>query len=668
MALQTKTISANGSKGHHKFTLTVTEDSTSTTNNTSSLSWSLKISPIGNGYDWVSNQGKVKYSVVFNGTTYSGAITSYDGKSTVTIKSGTATCTHDADGTKTISFSFSITDSTGWSFAPGSASASGTMELTSIPRQATITSVPNFTDVENPVLRYSNPAGNAVTSLKACISFTGSTDDIGYRDILKTGTSYTFSLTEAERNVLRNATTSNSRKVYFFLWTVIGGVDYRVYKEATFSISNGEPIITASVIDDNPETVALTGDSNKLVKFCSNALVEMTAEAQKGASINEDLYVIRNGDQTGYGTTWNFNSIEDNTFTFTAEDSRGNVGRTVLTPEMVEYIKPTCQISKNRPDALGNMTVSCYGNFFNQSFGAVQNTLTVQYRYKVSGGAYSSWTSMTVTKSGNTYYASADFVIPNFNQSFYYDFETQAIDLLGIATSDEASVKSIPIFHWGENDFVFEVPVTFNAGANGFSNNDIDGDCNISGNLRLKGSSNWGNYIRLGDGDYCYISEPSDDVMEIYARSGLRLKSASVEINGQGIASGTWTPTLNSTAAVSSYTNRDGWYQKIGNVVTIGWRISATINSGYDTTELLITGIPFTPKYPAFGGGVAYNIKISGGFNFEAWAVDTNGKISARLQPSNNTAAGNLSIASTSYYPVGGGTVTLGGTICYQTT
>ena len=469
MALQTKTISSNGSKGHHKFTLTVTENSTSTANNTSSVSWSLVLSPVVKNYDWnYSSTVPVTYSVVFNGTTYSGNIMSYDGSSTVTVRSGSATITHNADGNKSISYSFSVS-SISASYLPGSASASGSMALTYIPRAATITSAPNFTDEDNPTITFSNPAGYSVTSLKACISLTGATDDIAYRDVSKTGTSYTFPLTSAEKTVLMNATTnSNSRTVYFFLWTVIGGKDYRVCEQRTFSIVNADPIVTGTVTDENDTTYALTNNRSKLIKYYSNAKATISATPQKGASINESKYVIRNGSNTWNGKTHTFNNVESNVFTFYAEDSRGNPSTYTLTPAptMVNYIKLTCDISNNRPDALGNMTVACSGNYFNGSFGAVSNTLEVQYRYKLSTDSWlnteDEWHDMTVTKSGNKYSATADFVIPNFGQQKIYSFQTRAIDKLSTVPSKDQSVQSIPIFHWGENDFVFEVPTTFN--------------------------------------------------------------------------------------------------------------------------------------------------------------------------------------------------------------
>ena len=132
-------ISANGSRGHHNFTLTLTETSTSAANNTSTISYLFKISPVVAGYDWANWGNSISYSFTINGTSYSGTIPGYDGRSTVTLKSGLQTVTHGIDGKKTISFSFSVTDNAGQSYTPGNASASGTMKLTDLPRNATVT-------------------------------------------------------------------------------------------------------------------------------------------------------------------------------------------------------------------------------------------------------------------------------------------------------------------------------------------------------------------------------------------------------------------------------------------------------------------------------------------------------------------------------------------------
>lgn len=127
-------ITANGSKGHHKFTLNLTETSYDENNNTSDVSYSFTISPIVNGYNWSSWGSAISYAFSIDGTNYNGTIPNYDGYSTITLKSGTQIIQHNEDGTKVVDFSFSVTDTSGVSYTSGNASASGTLTLTPLSR------------------------------------------------------------------------------------------------------------------------------------------------------------------------------------------------------------------------------------------------------------------------------------------------------------------------------------------------------------------------------------------------------------------------------------------------------------------------------------------------------------------------------------------------------
>ena len=51
------------------------------------------------------------------------------------------------------------------------------------------------------------------------------------------------------------------------------------------------------------------------------------------------------------------------------------------------------------------------------------------------------------------------------------------------------------------------------------SPNTVTGDLTVTGNLRLKGSGNYGNNIYMGDGTYVSFSEKTDDNLTIHARS-----------------------------------------------------------------------------------------------------------------------------------------------------
>ena len=82
------------------------------------------------------------------------------------------------------------------------------------------------------------------------------------------------------------------------------------------------------------------------------------------------------------------------------------------------------------------------------------------YRFKPSGGEYGNWIVLNPSYSGNTYYATAN--ITGLDYRTTYIFQAYVVDRLIAINTDEVAVKSMPIFDWGEEDFNFNVPVSFN--------------------------------------------------------------------------------------------------------------------------------------------------------------------------------------------------------------
>ncbi|MBQ2392251.1 MAG: hypothetical protein II306_10895, partial [Clostridia bacterium] len=239
------------------------------------------------------------------------------------------------------------------------------------------------------------------------------------------------------------------------------------------------------------------------------------------------------------------------------------------------------------------------------------------------------------------------------NYQSSYAFEIIATDKLESVHTSTSGVRSVPVFHWGENDFKFEVPVA------------VSGDLDVTGDMRLKGSGNFGNYLRLGDGDYCYIAEKTDDKMTIHA-SELNFETGTISMNGSLIASGTWTPTL--PVMVSSFTAQNGWYYKFGKTVIVGFYIKANISYLSSKVAVQISGLPFTPLYSAPGGGLCSQALVSAGMNFQCFVAEQFGVITTRAQACNGTAEADLGTsASGCFFPLYGGEITLGGTIAYMT-
>ena len=373
----------------------------------------------------------------------------------VTLHSFSVTVSHDSLGKGTCYIYGKIKGPAGTSLAGYSVSGSETVALDDIPRFATITSAPNFNDEQNPTISFSNPAESNATSVEACISLDGTKADVAYRSLgNETSGRYTFSLTSDERKVLLKATAKNSRTVYFIIRTVIGGSTGEIKYPVTFSVKNPSPTITPVIQDVNEKTKDLTGNSSKLVRYFSNAQISIGAEAQKESTITSRKVTNGSKSLTADGT---IQAVESGTFAFTATDSRGNTTTETVTPAFVSYIKPTCLMANNIPDAEGAMTVKATGNYFNGSFGAKSNSLKVSYRFKASGGTYGEWADMTVTLSGNTYIATAALTVPDYLSA--YVFQVRAEDELTSVNSAEKMVKATPVFDWGENDFQFHVPV-----------------------------------------------------------------------------------------------------------------------------------------------------------------------------------------------------------------
>lgn len=377
-------------------------------------------------------------------------------KGSHTITSGrTMTVNHDSAGNATATIYWKSGYSSSWAKYK-KPSGSFNITLPQIPRQANLTSAPDFTDEGNPTVNYSNPVGTAVDELMCGIyNDAGNVPYADYRDVSKTGTSYTFNLTDAERDALRQACTGNSMTVRFFLRTKMGGTYYYSSMAKTMTIINGNPTLNPTVVDTNSTTVALTGDNTKLIKYFSNVQWAHNAAAIKKASISQ--YIMSNGG-TSYNTpSGTINGVQNNSFAFTVKDSRGNVTSQSLTRTMVNYVKLTADLSV-KIAVTGEATLTCTGNYFDGSFGSQSNTLIFRYRYKELNGSYGDWVTATPSKSGNTYSISP--TISGLDYRKKYVFQFNVIDKLMSVNSAEMSARALPVFDWSEEDFNFNVPVT----------------------------------------------------------------------------------------------------------------------------------------------------------------------------------------------------------------
>lgn len=455
--------------------------------NQTTIEWSL----VGSGsytYGWVTCgnfkvtiDGKQVYFSATRINVYSGTV----------VASGTYTFTHDNNGNK----SFSAYAEAGIYYVAVNCSGNGSWSLPSIARNATITKAPNFNDEANPTINYSNPAGNNVTSLQACISLTGAAADVPYRDIPKTGTSYTFNLTEAERNTLRQATTGKSRTVYFYIQTVINGTTLRNSYAVTFSIVNGNPVINSiSYLDSNANTVAITGDNQKLIQNQSTLQLNISGvSAKKYASISKVEYLI-NSYKVDITSSYN-NPVNIGTINYSSNfdlivrvtDSRGFITDKSITVQMIPWKLPYATINIARRANFYDET----DMLVNAYYSSVENhnSVTIQYQYKkTSESSYSG----LVTISNNTQ------ATATLDNAYDYDVRFIITDLFGSTIYNTVVAKGIPLMFFDRN--------LNSIGVNcfPFKANDIA----LNGYSIIESGSNAnGNYVKYADGTMiCYLN------------------------------------------------------------------------------------------------------------------------------------------------------------------
>lgn len=452
----------NGTTDHSYWTykLEASETSYSIDNNTSVVSVTAYVGRTGsNSYLGGSYSG----SITVNGQTQShnGTIsypTYVNVGSWLALYTKTFTVGHNSDGSKTVSISSSMSSS---DFNPHNCSASGSLTLTKIPRQANITSAPDFNDEANPTINYSNPAGNSVNSLQARIeNSSGTSAYVGYRDISKTGSSYTFSLTSAERQTLRQATpNSNQLKVKFVVRTIIGNNTYYSTSDKTMTIINANPTFEefdyhdgytgyGTDLANGTNTSTLTGNYKTIIKGYSTLLVEISEDnkaiANKEATMSnykvEDI--VHDWYSEEYDTHHAFIPVEKytkNTITVYAVDSRGNATAVTkdISSNFIDYSeigKQNITLERNDNGVGEQMTLTYNGTFWNDNFGVVQNSITATYRYKKTTS--NTWIAGTTTinptiNSNNFNYSgivAGDTEQHGFDINESYDFEVTVSD------------------------------------------------------------------------------------------------------------------------------------------------------------------------------------------------------------------------------------------------
>lgn len=450
MVLQTKTFTKAGDKGYG-LKLVLTENSTSVTANTSSVSYSFYITRGGMGF--FASQ-PFSWNIKIGGQTI--AINNFKFQISTSdpaeqlIKSGQVTVAHDGDGSKTMSFEVSTPDAS-WispTYGPTAMEMTGTWPLTTIPRASSISAI--NADIGSDTLITISRASSAFTH-----TVTYKFGDLTGTIATKTAaTSIPWTVPDSFYGEIPNAkygTVTLTCKTYSGS-TLLGS------KTATFRATAPEALCkpdvsgTAMVTDDL--TKGLTGNDNTVIRYVSEVEAAIAASPKNGAAI-----AGRTVNGKALTDTMDFSKVETGAFVFAATDSRGYTGSRTVNLDFVSYIPLTLTPTVNRVTPTGDIVaVNIKGNFWEGNFGVVDNALTISYQYRQDGGEWSDAVEISgASISEDGYSVSANVTSIDYRESYVFRFTAE--DSAMTLTQDVGLSQGIPVFEWGKGDFRFHVPV-----------------------------------------------------------------------------------------------------------------------------------------------------------------------------------------------------------------
>lgn len=251
--------------------------------------------------------------------------------------SGTIYVDHDSQGKKSISVSFKTAI-----YVDATSTYSGTWTLDDIPRQATVTSVPeNFTSSgEPPTIHYNNPTGNNVSSLQICIADSNAYNIYAsYRPLDKNGTYYQFTKDDLEALKLIAGNTLN---LTFVIMTDINGTKYWHNLPSIFTMVEDETTKPSLIMSASLNNGSLPSQFNGLyIQGKSRIEVELSAQGKYKATINNYSTTLDGRTYTSDKFTTEVIQSEGNiSLKSSVKDSRGFTDSKIKTINVIPYSKP----------------------------------------------------------------------------------------------------------------------------------------------------------------------------------------------------------------------------------------------------------------------------------------------------------------------------------------
>lgn len=553
---KTLTVSPTNAGSHKAVTVTAvfTESSTNTANNTSTINFTLALTKNSWGTSFYHSENKIYATVTINGTSRNIPIPAYNnswtwsgakatiGGTTYTYNGGTnvafpkstsityadstksngqsappiggsylgsVSVTHDPDGTKTINVGLSITDNQGDTYTTGSASTTGTMTLTAIPR-ATQPSVSPTSAAAGSTVTISTP--RASSSFTHTLKYKFGTTTTETQIATSVGTSYSWAIPSSIITAIPNAT-SGTCTIYCYTYngsTLVGS------KTTTFTITVPSSVVpTAPTISSVSEGNSSLSSKNfgVLIKNKSSASVTIGAgSGASGSTISSYGVTYSNpssaGGDTGFASNTAAATAIGNIPLNTAgswsvgtycTDSRGRISSTSSSSfTVVDYTEPGINItsaSSGRCNQSGTLVDD--GTYFKvvgtctKTNVNSKNTGTITIKWKEAGTAtFPSGNIDTTSVAATTTSTSLSKVLGggNIDTSKAYDVQITYTDNVGTTTTVNRTLASaFALMDLNDNGYAIAFGKMSSAtGTNRLM--EIDMPLEISGNTTFSGS------------------------------------------------------------------------------------------------------------------------------------------------------------------------------------
>lgn len=414
MAL-TQTYSKSGSNGY-TLVLTITETATSIENNTSTLSYTLKLHSgnvnhfvdFGIGASLYMEGERVAYrdrdtapqmSIGFN--------------SSITLLSGTKTIAHTASGSKNVSLSWSM-QMASTSYTPGNMPSSGsysdTFTCTTIPRATTPTLSSSSVNIGDSVTI--SVSGRASTSFSHVLTYSIGSASGSIATLNTSTTSYSWTLPASIANQIPNATsgavtitctTKNGS-------TVVGSKNVTLTAKVPNTSTYQPTISNFAATEQNATVTGLNLGASYVVQGKSKVTISGTGSGKNGATIKTVTYSVA-GKTVSSRENIPITTSGSVTISMTVKDSRGYSTTSSVTRTSLPYAAPSASTRKFfRANSSG--TAQNTGEYLGYQIAAVYSYLngknTHTWALHVQQKGSQSWTSVA---SGNSGSASS----PNYN-------------------------------------------------------------------------------------------------------------------------------------------------------------------------------------------------------------------------------------------------------------